>query len=56
MVGVEKLIWGTDVPGLLTHATYPQLLSYVNRHCQFFSQSDLEKVLGSNALQVYGDI
>ena len=54
MVGVEKMIWGTDVPGLLCHATYLQLLDFC-RHCDFFSESDLARVLGGNAWRVYGD-
>jgi hypothetical protein len=56
MVGAEKLMWGTDVPGALAHATYPQLFRFVARHCDFLSQSDLGKVLGGNAWRVYGDV
>lgn len=55
MVGAEKLMWGTDVPGLLSQATYQQLLDFVARHCDFLSQDDIEKILGGNAWQVYGD-
>ena len=54
VVGAEKIMWGTDVPGLLTSATYPQLLGFVARHCDFLSSGDLEKVLGGNAWRVYG--
>ena len=54
MVGVEKVMWGTDAPGLLTHATYPQLLEFVAEHCDFLAPGDLEKILGANAWQVYG--
>ena len=54
MIGVDRLMWGTDIPGLLRHATYQQLLDFVARHCDFLSQDDLEKVLGGNAWQVYG--
>jgi predicted TIM-barrel fold metal-dependent hydrolase len=55
MVGPEKIMWGTDVPGLLTYATYQQLLNLVTRTCDFLSESDLEKVVGGNAQQVYAD-
>jgi predicted TIM-barrel fold metal-dependent hydrolase len=55
MVGAKKIMWGTDVPGLLIHATYPQLLRFVSQHCSFLSQSDLEKILGGNAWQVYSN-
>jgi predicted TIM-barrel fold metal-dependent hydrolase len=54
MIGADRLMWGTDVPGLLSHATYQQLLDFVARHCDFLSQEDLEKVLSVNACQVYG--
>jgi predicted TIM-barrel fold metal-dependent hydrolase len=54
VVGVDKLMWGTDAPGLLGQATYPQLLNYVARHCDFLSQQDIAKVLGKTAQQIYG--
>ena len=53
LVGVDKLLWGSDIPGLLTVATYSQLLDYIRKHCEFLSQSDKAKILGENALQVY---
>jgi predicted TIM-barrel fold metal-dependent hydrolase len=55
MVGAEKIMWGTDVPGLLTFATYHQLLGFVARHCDFLSQEDLEGIVGGNAWRVYGE-
>jgi predicted TIM-barrel fold metal-dependent hydrolase len=54
LIGPEKLMWGTDLPSLFTHATYPQLLSLVSRHCPFFSPAALRCVLGETAWQVYG--
>lgn len=53
MVGADKLMWGTDAPGLLGVATYPQLLNYVAHHCDFLSESDIAKILGENAWRVY---
>ncbi len=53
LVGAEKLMWGTDIPGLLPTATYPQLLGFVARHCDFLTDAELAKILGSNAEQVY---
>ena len=49
MVGPEKLLWGADVPGLVIIATYPQLLHFVTRHCDFLSRDALDKMLGHNA-------
>lgn len=53
MIGADKIMWGTDVPGLLVHATYPQLLGWVAQHCDFLSDDDLKRVLGDNAWRVY---
>lgn len=53
MVGADKLLWGTDVPGVLPIATYPQLLSFVARHCAFLSDLERQKILGGNAEAVY---
>lgn len=56
LVGSDKLLWGSDIPGLLNHATYSQLIGFVARHCDFLSESDRAKILGGNALQMYGGI
>jgi predicted TIM-barrel fold metal-dependent hydrolase len=55
LVGADKLLWGTDVPGLLTVATYSQLLTYITNHCNFISPSARAKILGGNALRAYGE-
>lgn len=54
IVGPDKILWGTDVPGLLTIATYRQLADLASEHLDFLSQPDRDKVLGLNALRVYG--
>lgn len=54
MIGAHKIMWGTDAPGLLTHATYPQLLRYITQHCDFLPSDDLGRILGGNAHRVYG--
>lgn len=56
MIGADKILWGSDIPGMLIYATYPQLLNLVARHCEFLSNSELERILGDNALEVYGGI
>ena len=57
-VGASRLLWGTDVPGLLSHATYAQLRDVVPprvvaRHCDFVLEAELAQVMGRNALEVY---
>lgn len=53
LIGAEKIMWGTDAPGLLTSGSYRQLLNYVKRHCNFLSAKEMADVLGLNALRVY---
>ena len=53
LIGADKLMWGSDAPGLLTSGTYPQLLNYLRRHCDFLSGEDMAGVLGGNAWRVY---
>ncbi|MCL5985222.1 MAG: amidohydrolase [Actinobacteria bacterium] len=54
LVGPEKIMWGSDIPGLLINATYHQLINFVTKHCNFLSQGDIAKIMGINALKVYG--
>lgn len=53
LIGAEKIMWGADVPGLLTSGSYRQLLNYVRLHCDFLTEGELAGVLGLNALRVY---
>ena len=54
IVGPEKILWGTDVPGLLTIATYRQFVALGFAHTDFLSAADQTKIMGGNALAVYG--
>ena len=51
--GPSKLMWGTDVPGLLSQATYTQLVKLAELHTHFLSADEQAMVLGGTALQVY---
>ena len=53
-IGSDKVMWGSDLPGMLVHATYPQLVKLGELHTQFLSASERELVMGGNALRVYG--
>ncbi len=53
-IGPQRIMWGTDAPGLLVHATYPQLLRFAELHLEFLSSHDRALVLGENALEVFG--
>jgi predicted TIM-barrel fold metal-dependent hydrolase len=54
IVGPDKILWGTDVPGLLTVATYRQLVTLGRLHTDFLPCDDQKKILGLNAQKVYG--
>lgn len=52
-LGPAKLLWGSDAPGLLLRATYPQLLSFLTDGCRSFSEDELQAILGKNATRAY---
>jgi len=53
LIGAEKLIWGSDIPALLTKATYKQLLNFILKECKFLNKQDKKKIMGENACKVY---
>lgn len=53
-IGVHKVMWGSDAPGMLSLLTYPQLVRLAEKHGGFLSAPDRERFLGGNALEVYG--
>jgi predicted TIM-barrel fold metal-dependent hydrolase len=53
-IGAKKILWGSDVPGPLGHTTYRQLVALGTLHCGFLSDDDRARIMGQNALAVYG--
>lgn len=53
LIGSHKLLWGTDVPAVLTAVTYPQLRELADEHLSFLPAADRRAVLGETALSVY---
>ena len=51
-VGIEKLIWGSDVPGTLNRATYPQMMEMFRR--AGLTGSELDGLFYANAVKAYG--
>lgn len=51
-VGPEKLLWGTDFPGMLSHATMQQLLHLVTRQCHM-PEEDKKLIMGQNAKRLF---
>jgi len=53
-IGPAKILWGTDIPALLTVATYPQLVKMARLHSGFLAAEEQAWFLGKNAELVYG--
>ena len=49
--GTDRIMWGSDAPGVLIHCTYNQSLDVVTKQCPFYTDDDLEKLLAKNALK-----
>lgn len=52
IVGAEKLLWGSDVPSVLTRDTYARLMQYVT-DSGIFTDAELEGVMALNACTAY---
>jgi predicted TIM-barrel fold metal-dependent hydrolase len=52
IVGAEKLIWGTDVPSVLVHDSYEDLLTFVTES-EIFTEDELKGVVYENAIEAY---
>ena len=53
-VGVEKLMWGSDMPysgGFW--CTYRQSVDYIRLHCDFLSTTEKNLILGGNAARMF---
>lgn len=50
--GSEKVIWGTDIPGTLLNATYPQMIRLFES-CGAWTQTEKENLFRKNAQNAY---
>jgi len=53
-IGSHKVMWGSDQPGTLVHATHRQYAELAKVHTGFLGAGERARVLGENALEVYG--
>ena len=51
--GTRRIMWGSDWPVCLKHASYSQALSYLRDESDIFSPEDLAQILGGTALQLW---
>ena len=54
-VGPEKILWGSDIPGTLSHHTYAQLLELGRLHTNFLPPVQQRLILADNARRIYFD-
>lgn len=47
-VGIDRLIWGTDMPMLERFCTYGQAIRHISHHTSGLSRQDVAKLLGGN--------
>ena len=50
--GADKLIWGSDIPGTLNRATYPQMINMFARRAGW-TEAELDQLFYANAVQAY---
>lgn len=55
-VGAKKLMWSSDYPGMLNHATMRQLINLVAVQCRNIPPADRERILGLNAKELFFDV
>ncbi len=54
-VGVEKLMWGSDMPYCGgSWCTYRQAVDYIRLHCDFLSRQEKDLILGGNVAELLG--
>lgn len=51
-VGAEKLMWASDYPGMLNHATMKELINLVKTQCSI-PERDKELIMGRNAQRLF---
>ena len=52
--GVEKMMWGSDMPAGTSWCTYKQAVNYIRLHCEFLSEEEKDLILGGNAARIFG--
>lgn len=52
IVGVDRILWGSDLPSVAVHASYSELIYYIDES-GLFSENELQKIFTDNAIKVY---
>jgi predicted TIM-barrel fold metal-dependent hydrolase len=51
-VGIEKLVWGSDIPGTFQYATYRQMIGFIDKN-PAFSDTEKKKIFRENAIKAF---
>lgn len=51
--GADRVIWGSDFPGILKFCTYPQSYEFIKQIIETCSEFERSKILGGNALRLW---
>ena len=52
--GVDKMMWGSDMPSGRLDCTYQQAVDYIRLHCDFLAQEEKDLIPGGNAARMFG--
>ena len=52
LLGSTKILWGSDIPGTFKKYTYRQMIDIVAKHADFLKPSEIDRIMGLNALDV----
>ena len=53
ITGVDKILWGSDIPSTLLKYTYRQMIDVILKHAIFLTDNEKGKILGTNALAFF---
>ena len=51
--GAEQMVWGTGYPGPRWELPMDKELEFVYKYCDFYTDEDLEMLMGKNALRIW---
>jgi predicted TIM-barrel fold metal-dependent hydrolase len=51
-IGSDRLLWGTDMPFQNRFCTYRQSRDWIEKHCEFLTNDDSDKIMGATAARI----
>ena len=52
-IGIEKLMWGSDMPACERTLSYKQSLVLYNEKCEFLTEEQTDLIIGGNLERLY---